>query len=156
MSTTLLPITNVILPTEDWVMRHFSFQPSQSAVSLSFQAFIIHRPSKSMAMVTSRGQGRPMKVEWDERRDSNAQSVKAEWERFVEECQHLASGQDGVLNLFATELARQKDLDRMFGTAVRSSDNEVKIYWEPLEALQGRVEGEYWNKKAKRWSPINA
>lgn len=173
MATMTLPITNVVLPSDEWKMQSFKENKSFSEETVCYKAVLVHLPTKFKFYVSNEGHGGSDMMDWD-RRDPNAQKALAAWKQFVKDCipmlqesvndsdeewlrglyDNVETVEDGtILGYFVDELSNQQTLSRKRGTVVRTDPNSdnFSIYNRTPEQLMGRIAGEYWDKKTKNW-----
>lgn len=173
MATMTLPLTNVVLPSDEWKMQSFMENKAFSYETTCYKAVLVHLPTKFKFYVSNEGHGGSDMMDWDHR-DPNAKEALDAWKQFVKDCipvlqasvadeeeewirnlyDNTETVEDGsILAFFVEELINQKSLSRKRGTVVRKDPNSdiFDIYNGTPEQLKGRIVGEYWDKKAKNW-----
>lgn len=170
----LLPITGIELPNGDWTLQNFKENRAFSEETVCFTATLVHLPTKYKFHVRNDGRGGAHFIDGDYSNPKHRE-VQAIWEQFVHDClpalqasvadsphewardlyqNHSSMDEESVVDLLVTEAAAQKDLSRKRGLIVRTpkSNDTFDIYSNATpEMLAGKVQGEYWDKKAKNW-----
>lgn len=174
MATKLLPITNITLPSDEWVMQSFKENRAFSEETTCFTAVLVHVPTKYKMHVRNDGRGGSHFIDGDHTHPKHRE-VQAIWQQFIidalpalrESVQDTPYANEGwyqepsamddesVVDLFVTEMQNQQDLSRKKGVIVRTPKCEKGTYIQykdsTPERLAGKVAGEFWDKKTKNW-----
>ena len=174
MTTVLLPVTNIELPSDEWEMRNFKENKSFSEETMCFRGTLVHLPTGVKAEISNDGNGGADLVMWDQRQKNLAEAQTA-WAQFQQDCLPAlrasvanepqewlrtlydnGASEESVIAIFTMELSNQNMLSRKRGTVVRQNaeDVEYRVYKFPAEQLVGRVQGQYWNKTIKNWTSL--
>lgn len=174
MTTVLLPVTNIELPSDEWEMRNFKENKSFSEETMCFKATLVHLPTGVKMEISNDGNGGADLIMWDQRQKNLAEAQTA-WAQFQKDCLPAlqasvadepqewlrtlydnGASEESVIAIFTMELSNQNMLSRKRGTVVRknASDVDYRVYKYPVEKLVGHVQGEYWNKAIKNWTAL--
>jgi hypothetical protein len=175
MATKLLPITEITLPNDEWEMQSFKENRAFSEETTCFTAVLVHKPTKYKMHVRNDGRGGSHFIDGDYQHPKHAE-VQAKWKQFVLDSlpalresikdsmfdykadwyltpSHMDD--ESVVDLFVVEMQNQQDLSRKRGVIVRKPDGEKGTFVQYMkatpEALAGKVQGEFWDKKTKNW-----
>ena len=174
MATTILPITDIELPSDEWKMQSFKENRAFSEETTCFTAVLVHLPTKYKMHVRNDGRGGAHYIDGDYQHPKHRE-VQAKWNEFVADClpalqasvanspyewqrglydSPSSMDEESVINLFVEEMQNQGDLSRKRGVIVRTPDSRDAFshYSKATpEMLMGKVVGEFWDKKTKNW-----